>query len=609
MLTKTLLQQLANTSSYSKGESAFRNGYVRRVKRTDNTFTGKVEGSELYDVSLTIGGLQPDFDCDCPYNYEGICKHCVAFGLAVIDQFGPTIEPIQTTSASEVATIDLNALWQQTNTDQKLTFLRQLLDKQPDLRAQFSQFAGVAGSAPELVFFTKADNATTVDGVSRNVSAALSNLRFDEDELYLEGPGRYSEDYYSEDSPDPDPLIENELTDYAEQVIKALREGRLTDAMIVYMGVYEGTQAAIEPEEDEFDIISDYPSQTWDVWHGLLAEAYTQLASRVLHPDQIALTLNLLNERINQVDEGKEEPDDTDEDEFYDEQDAEPIYYNLKSFEPLLLALVTDTPSARAVQQAIARYNWQNRGTEYVQLRLAEVIQDSDLWLNTADQFADHDPVIALQLLQRRHQMGDMRILLQTLHRLNKLFPNTFDAFILETLDETQLAPGMDLNLYLNALENRCRSAGQLTDYLKLREYWTESRRRQFADSLKTPYTSLPLFYAQVLHTEGRSDDLFAWIETLSWQYTRSLPEILPLAAETHPNECMNLVKKHATNLLENGKRNRSLYHTIAGWLAALNTLPSLKASVTLFASQLVANYTRLIALRDELRMQGLVRR
>ncbi len=190
-----------------------------------------------------------------------------------------------------------------------------------------------------------------------------------------------------------------------------------------------------------------------------------------------------------------------------------------------------------------------------------------------------------------------------------KLFPNTFDDFILETLDETQLIPGPDLNLYLNALENRCRLAGQLTDYLKLREYWTGEQRRQFADSLKTPYTSLPLFYAQVLHTECRSDDLFAWLDGLSWQYTRSLPDILPLAAETHPTECLNLVKKRATDLLENGKRDRSLYHTIAGWLSRAQYLPSLKASVTLFASQLVANYSRLIALRDELRMQGLVSR
>ena len=604
MLTKTLLQRLASDSSYSKGESYFRNSYVRRIKRSGNTFTGNVEGSELYSVSLTIGGSEPDFDCDCPYNFEGICKHSVALGLAVIDQFGPVIDLVDATPSVETPVVDLNTLWQETSEDQKLDFLYQLLDKQPDLRAQFAQFAVMESSTPTLVFFTQADNVSSVEGICNDVFAALSNLRFDDDGLEME-----DEDYYSEESPDPDPLIESVLTEYADDVIKALREGRLTDAMTSYMGVYEGTQAAAEPEDDEYGVIDDYPSQTWDVWHGLLAEAYTQLASRVLHPDQISQALSQLAERVTFFDENEEDEENDDDDDFYDEQGPAPIYYNLKSFEPLLLALVTDTPSARAVQQAIGQHTWQNRNTEYVQLRIAEVLQDPDLWLNTADQFANHDPVIALQLLQRRRQMGNMPVLIQTLHRLTKQFPNTFDNFVLDTLDDKQLTPGPDLNLYLKALENRCRSAGQLTDYLKLREYWTTEQRRQFADSLKTPYTSLPLFYAQVLHTEGRSDDLFAWLDGLSWQYTRSLPDILPLAAETHPTECLNLVKKHATDLLENSKRDRSLYHTIAGWLAALNTVPSLKAPVSLFASQLVANHTRLIALRDELRMQGLVRR
>ena len=326
----------------------------------------------------------------------------------------------------------------------------------------------------------------------------------------------------------------------------------------------------------------------------------------MLHPDQISQALNQLAERVIFFDKAETDEEDNDDD-SYDEQ-AEPIYYNLKSFEPLLLALVTDEPSAGAVQQAIRQHNWQNRGTEYVQLRIADTLSDSDGWLQTADAFADNDRVIALQLLQRRQQTGDITVLLQTLHRLTKQFPNAFDAFILANLDDTLLTPGPDLNLYLEALERRCRSAGQLPDYLKLRGYWTESRRRQFADSLASAYGSSGLFYAQVLQTEGRANDLFSWLKTLSWQYVKSLPDILLIAARTHPNECMDLAMERISGLLENGQRDRNLYNTLAGWLAALNTFPSLKPQVAIFAGHLVATYKRLVALRDELRMKGLVR-
>lgn len=609
MLSRTQLQQLANATSFSRGEDYFYNNAVRRIKRVGNTFTGKVEGSELYEVSLVLSELRSEFECDCPYDYDGICKHCVAFGLAVIDEFGPVVQLVDSITIPDQPLVSLAEVWQQTSTDQKVDFLRQLLEKQPELQVQFAQFVGTEQPALKLVFFTRTDNKqeSSLDAISTEVVEALSDLRFDDEGLEMD-----EEDYYSEESPDPTPLIESVLTVYAERVAKALREGRLTDAITVYMGVYEGTLSATEPEADDYDTIDNYPEQTWEVWHELLAGPLRQLSERVIHPEQISRSLSQLAERVLFFDaqDAEDDEDDTvDDDDFYDEQAPKQIWYNLKSFEPLLLALVTDEPSARLVQQAINEYNWQNRGTEYVQLRIAEKLADSVIWLQIADSFADQDQTIANWLLERRRQMGDLSVLLQTLHRLTKQFPKAFDAFILNNLDDTLLAPGPDLTLYLTALENRCRSAGHLSDYLKLRGFWTPAQRRQFADSLSTSYMINALFYAQVLQTEGRTDDLFAWLKSLSWHYTQALPDILPIAAKTHPNECMDLAMERINGLLGTGKRDRGLYQMIAGWLAALYTVQSLKPQVTIFASHLQVAYNRLSALKDELRIKGLIRK
>jgi uncharacterized Zn finger protein len=132
MLTKQLLRKLANASSYSWGEAYFQSGSVRRITRSGNTFTRKVRGSENYEVSLSLGNDSPDFYCDCPYDYDGICKHSVAFGLAVMQEFGPNIEIAETINQPQTPDpmLDTNTVWQETTTEQKLTFLRQLLDKQ-----------------------------------------------------------------------------------------------------------------------------------------------------------------------------------------------------------------------------------------------------------------------------------------------------------------------------------------------------------------------------------------------------------------------------------------------------------------------------------------------
>ncbi len=420
----------------------------------------------------------------------------------------------------------------------------------------------------------------------------MSGLAFDEDGLEFD-----QDDYYSEEAPDPVPLIEDVLQPYAGQAAQALRDGRLTDALTVCLGVYEGTHSATEVATDDYGVIDDYPTQTWTVWNALMADAWRALSRQVLHPDMVSSALDQLAERVR----------------FYDETDEEhdELYVDLRPFEPLLLALVSDMPSARAMQNAIERHNWQQRGTEYVQLQLADQLRDTELWLKTADQFAETDAAIGLRLVEYQRQSGDRLGMLQNLHRLDRRFPGQFDAFILSHLDDMQFVPGPDLNLYLKALENRCRQSGQLADYLKLRTYWPDSRRRTFADSLlpKThpEYMSHPLFYAQILHTEGRTTDLFSWLKSLDWLRVRGLPDILTLTAQTHPDECLALTRDRATQQLETGKRDRTLYSILASWLFALCSAPALKSKAMVVAAQLVARFPTLRALKSELDVKGLV--
>ena len=165
--------------------------------------------------------------------------------------------------------------------------------------------------------------------------------------------------------------------------------------------------------------------------------------------------------------------------------------------------------------------------------------------------------------------------------------------------------------MYLTALENRCRRLGQLSDYLKLREFWSPTQRNQFVASLKPTgdygWLSNPLFYAQVLHTEGQTDELFAFVKAIKWQYAAYLPGILGLSAQSHPAECLSLAKKQASDALENGKRDRTLYSSIAGWLAALHKIPSLRSPVVLYVALLTGQYSSFRALKDEFRMKGLL--
>ena len=88
MLTLTTLRALANATSYQRGQAYFRQEAVGKITQDGRTFAARVSGTARYRVTLDVAVKgPPEFTCSCPYNYDGICKHEVALGLAVLEKF------------------------------------------------------------------------------------------------------------------------------------------------------------------------------------------------------------------------------------------------------------------------------------------------------------------------------------------------------------------------------------------------------------------------------------------------------------------------------------------------------------------------------------------
>ena len=118
-LTRKDIQELANSSSFTKGVDYYKGGEVKNLIRNDNHFEGKVRGSRNYHVTLDIEDNELDFDCNCPYDYDGICKHCVALGLAILNgEFSENNEIKKTTAI--VTKEVFNQCFSETDTQKKL---------------------------------------------------------------------------------------------------------------------------------------------------------------------------------------------------------------------------------------------------------------------------------------------------------------------------------------------------------------------------------------------------------------------------------------------------------------------------------------------------------
>ena len=91
VLTCDKLLELADERSYARGEAYFEEGRVVSLTENLNVVTGRVQGTETYQVELRVEDGELASSCSCPWAAEGnFCKHCVAVGLAWLERDSET---------------------------------------------------------------------------------------------------------------------------------------------------------------------------------------------------------------------------------------------------------------------------------------------------------------------------------------------------------------------------------------------------------------------------------------------------------------------------------------------------------------------------------------
>ncbi|MDP2825823.1 MAG: SWIM zinc finger family protein [Sulfuritalea sp.] len=83
LIILAVLEDLAGTTAFRRGEEYFSVGAVGCLRATDDKVAAKVEGTATYKVELRDDDGDLAYDCTCPRAADGyFCKHCVAVGLA-----------------------------------------------------------------------------------------------------------------------------------------------------------------------------------------------------------------------------------------------------------------------------------------------------------------------------------------------------------------------------------------------------------------------------------------------------------------------------------------------------------------------------------------------
>ncbi len=597
MFTLATLRTLANSTSYQRGQAYYRQKAVGKITQTGRVFAARVAGSYNYRVVLDLSSPpQPAFTCSCPYDFDGICKHAVALGLAVLNECDLSQLPAPPPSLTEA--------WQQATKQQKEDFLFRLLHRDAAAARSFAEFVvaptAETGKSGKETKSPKGAKSAKVVAPSKALAAALAALVFDD--TLAENANDYDEDedYYGYHD-DADDLIEAAETEiaatilpYAEALATRLRAGEWAATLAEWAATGTALYAVKAPAVDEYDLFDgDYPLHLVNAWQQALTEAgWLALLSvtRLPKPERQAVEAWLTTELGARQARWPDLP---------------------ATWQPVLLALAgTDEKLAKKLPALLKKAAWLPAAARSaVLLQVARTTHDDNLWATTAESLADTDDAVATQLLHFYRNAGDHDQHQRVATRALAAFPARFSNYVLDHFSGPQAA-----ELRKAALRYRCRLTASLADYDELTTLLTAAELRRFADEIgqeRDASDAHAQFVGELLHRQGRPDDLLAYLLRRDWlTLPDAVPALLTHLAPLRPDACVDAVAARIEAAMEpkptlyraSTQRGAWLYTLITAWLVALHRHADRREQVRTIAEFLLERYPTLHLLKKALR-------
>ncbi|GAB3636116.1 hypothetical protein GCM10027422_17060 [Hymenobacter arcticus] len=592
MLTRQTLRRLANANSFERSETLYDEGQVEKLRREGEAFAATVRGSRPYRVGLRLAAAGPKFSCNCPYAFDGICKHKVALGLAVLETYdggqlssAPAQSPTAALAGNTLAAA-VKTAWGDRRKGDRLRFLKQALAKNEDLARQFLAFGQPA--AP-----TEATPTRLLTGLPARLTDTLLTLEFDEDMWET------SDSYYEEDEGDglqeaADELLREALGPFAAELLGLARGGQLTLALRYWATACAAIYQVEEPASDDFGLFGDYGEDALHQWHGVLTTAGwpDALLTAVLPPTELPAGLAWLEQHLANP------------------PARWPSFE--ASWQPLLLALAADATAAPQLAPLLAAPVLSPTAKTRLRLQAAQTLADDAAWAATAETLLPTDAAVAQQLLHYYTSQADLPAQLRTAATAFATWPDQFADYILRTFAAGQAPDLARAALRYRALANHSLpdfdalhpllTAGAVTDFVHEAVAAAQARRGSVA------------FAADLLARTQDAAGLRAFVLGLEW-LSVSPPYHVEIAmsrlAEADPTPLMRELETRLPAYLHGraqAKRGAFLYERIGRWLVTMrSTAPRLAEPVLRLAQELRTEFPTLHGLRDVLHREGLL--
>ena len=263
LFSDELAFNVSNPHSYARGKEYFEDGGVEKIWEEAGEYKALVRGTHVYEISMKFGeDNELEYQCSCPYELDGACKHVVAAILKFSKntKYAKSAEPKKTAKV----TVDVAGLLDGADSYQMKSFLEKSLIKNPLLVEDFKIFLQGQKQTP-----------VTVGEYETQFLRKLEKLDLKSllESFYSEGEGYFDNDYESDNTEALGSVI-RELT---YQASKYEENGNIGESSKIYQAMLKALakkRALLRGDlADLSDLFDDQISQVIDWYIQSLAKA------------------------------------------------------------------------------------------------------------------------------------------------------------------------------------------------------------------------------------------------------------------------------------------------------------------------------------------------
>jgi hypothetical protein len=583
-ITLEWLEENASDTSFERGEYIALSQNIKVTKK-GNTYSAKVRGTYKYEVEITDSGYEPEAECSCPYDWGGICKHIVAVGLTIIEEFEEEEEdeiyaPIikSSTSSSKNVADFLEKTFLKADKNVQKEFLLQLFTQNPTFIGQFEAFSKpITTTSPTKTTTTPTpEKADTLDSIAKKVCGVFSKIDM---EKVQRKSGYHYDDYYDDESGETPEWATKKLEElfapYYKKGKELLEKGDLRAFFTFLIGVYEGLLNAEEPIFDDYDLFENYNTALAEIFSEHL-DNYIPIAEKMVINEVNALAcVSLVFRRAE-----------------YHYKDKDAIDFDLRDWQDFLMAFINSQDLASQLLEMIyANFGIYER-VPYLQMKLAALTGNKGEWANIGETYLWNDEKTVAEILDYYKEGNNNAAIVRFINAILVKTPSPNTTLLLKYLHTD-----IDKDLHFKLLEKTVLAKRSIDWYRKCAELASPAQKESLINAIKPGFDTL--FYMTVLAEENRHAEIIPLMGKAS---DSEIPKMLRLLLDNQVEASWSWTKQLVLVRLESTKRDRSLYSMLAKAMAVFLDAPAYKIRALDFALAVMNQYSRLKALREEMK-------